>query len=701
MSGSRDLLHLAWIIPALPLFGAVFLLLFGKRIGEPVAGWIATALMSLAFVWSLVMLVSLLDLPTEMRASVLNANVLWSWMPAGALHVDMGTFADPLSITWALLVTGVGTLIHLYSIGYMHGDERYSRFFAYLNLFAASMLILVLGSNFLVTFLGWEGVGLCSYLLISFWFERNSAAVAGKKAFVTNRVGDVGFLLAMFLIFASYGTLNYSAVGPGARSVSSGTATAIALLLLLAACGKSAQIPLHLWLPDAMEGPTPVSALIHAATMVTAGVFLLCRAHPFLDATSAGTVVAWVGGITALLAGTVAILQPDIKRALAYSTVSQLGYMFLAVGLHAYTAAVFMVLCHAFYKGCLFLGSGSVIHGNHDVQDMRVMGGFRKYMPYTAFAMVVAWLAIAGVPPLSGFFSKDEIISQAFLRDDYALWVIGIVAAAFTAVYMTRLIFLTFYGNERFRVAGGPNGGPGAGVGHEALPVISGGSDDGVAVLDHDHTAPTGDDDSDPSPTVAYGDPVPVPNGHPPHEAPGIMVLPVMVLALLAAIGGILNLPFTSMEWLDKFLEPSFRGVPAVKPDSFAQGFGLEMLTFAIAACGIFFAYKLYKKGLEYADRDPLNEKLGVLAPILGNAYYYDHGISKLVGGPGRATASWLNRVVDAKIIDGAVNGVGHFFELLSRGVQEIQDGHVRRYAMGIALGTVGILLYVVLWIGR
>jgi NADH-quinone oxidoreductase subunit L len=341
-----------------------------------------------------------------------------------------------------------------------------------------------------------------------------------------------------------------------------------------------------------------------------------------------------------------------------------------------------------------------VIHGNHDVQDMRVMGGFRKYMPYTAFAMVVAWLAIAGVPPLSGFFSKDEIISQAFLRDDYALWVIGIVAAAFTAVYMTRLIFLTFYGNERFRVAGdGP--GAGSGVGHEALPVISGGSDDGVAVLDHDHTAPAGDDDSDPSPTVAYGDPVPVPNGHPPHEAPGIMVLPVMVLALLAAIGGILNLPFTSMEWLDKFLEPSFRGVPAVKPDSFAQGFGLEMLTFAIAACGIFFAYKLYKKGLEYADRDPLNEKLGVLAPILGNAYYYDHGISKLVGGPGRATASWLNRVVDAKIIDGAVNGVGHFFELLSRGVQEIQDGHVRRYAMGIALGTVGILLYVVLWIGR
>jgi NADH-quinone oxidoreductase subunit L len=692
VSGARDVLHLAWVIPALPLFGAAFLLLLGKRIGEPVSGWIATGLMALSFVASCLMLTALLDLPTELRASVLNTNQLWEWMPAGALRVDFGVFADPLSVTWALLVTGVGTLIHLYSIGYMHGDERYSRFFAYLNLFAASMLILVLGSNFLVTFLGWEGVGLCSYLLISFWFERNSAAVAGKKAFVTNRVGDVGFLLAMFLVFTTYGTLNYSAVGPGAHAMSSGTATVIALLFLLAACGKSAQIPLHLWLPDAMEGPTPVSALIHAATMVTAGVFVLCRAHPFLDVSDAGTVVAWVGAITALLAGTVAILQPDIKRALAYSTVSQLGYMFLAVGIGAYTAAVFMVLCHAFYKGCLFLGSGSVIHGNHDVQDMRVMGGFRKYMPYTAFAMVVAWLAIAGVPPLSGFFSKDEIISQAFLREEYGLWVVGIVAAGFTAVYMTRLIRLTFYGNERFRAEA-----PGAGPVADALPVVSGGSDDdvpaGVAVDDAS--------DSDQSPTVAYGDPVPVPSGHPPHEAPAIMIFPVVVLALLAAVGGLLNLPFKSMEWLDKFLEPSFHGVPEVHPERFAEGFGLEMLTFAIALGGILLATSLYKRGLARPDRDPLDQKLGRLAPVLGNAYYYDHGVSRLVGGPGRATAAWLDRVVDTKIIDGAVNGVGGLFQTLSRGVQEIQDGHVRRYALGIALGTVAILLYVVLWIGR
>jgi NADH-quinone oxidoreductase subunit L len=678
---SRDLLDLIWIVPALPLFGAVFLLLFGKRIGEPVAGWIATGLVGLAFVASLVMFFAMLDLPNDVRVNVVS---LYTWVPAGKLHVDMGFYADTLSVTWILLVTGVGSLIHLYSLGYMHGDERYSRFFAYLNLFVFSMLMLVLGSSFLVTFLGWEGVGLCSYLLISFWFERDSAAVAGKKAFVTNRVGDVGFLLAMFLIFASYGSLNYAAIPAGAHSISSGTVTAIALLLLLAAIGKSAQIPLHLWLPDAMEGPTPVSALIHAATMVTAGVFLLCRAHVFLDLSSdAMTVVAWIGGITALLAGTVAILQPDIKRVLAYSTVSQLGYMFLAVGIGAYSAAVFLVLCHAFYKGCLFLGAGSVIHGNHDVQDMRVMGRFRRLMPVTALAMVIAWLAIAGVPPLSGFFSKDEIISQAFLRDDYGLWIVGIVAAGFTAMYMTRLIWLTFYGNARY----------------EALPVVSGGSGEEDPEADG-HAAVDADSDSDPSPTVSYGDPVPVPPG-PPHESPPVMTIPMMTLAVLAAIGGIMNLPFTNFEWLDKWLESSFRGVTDVKADTFIGGFALEMLTFAIALSAILLAYAIYKKGLERADRDPLNEKLGGLAPVLGNAYYYDAGVSRLVGGPGRALASWLDRVVDDKIIDGAVNGVGSLFALLSRGIQQLQDGRVRRYALGITVGTAGVLLYVVIWLGR
>ncbi len=668
---ARDLLDLVWIVPALPLCGAILLLLFGKRIGEPIAGWIATALMALAFAWSVVMFFAMLDLPDNARV---NIHTLYTWLPAGALKVDMGFYADPLSITWILLVTGVGTLIHLYSIGYMHGDERFSRFFAYLNLFAFSMLVLVLGSSFLVTFLGWEGVGLCSYLLISFWFERNSAAVAAKKAFVTNRVGDVGFLLAMFLIFASYGTLNYSALGLGAHLVSGGTATAIALLLLLGAVGKSAQIPLHLWLPDAMEGPTPVSALIHAATMVTAGVFLLCRAHVFLDASSdAMTVVAWVGGITALLAGTVAIMQPDIKRVLAYSTISQLGFMFLAVGIGAYSAAVFMVLCHAFYKGCLFLGVGSVIHGNGDVQDMRVMGRFRKYLPYTAMSMVVAWLAIAGMPPFSGFFSKDEIISDAYLQHDYGLWIVGLVGAVFTAIYMTRLIFMTFYGNERFEAT--------------------------VAAVEEDGAE--ADADSDPSPTIAYGDPVTTPTGHAPHEAPGIMLLPVAILAVLAAIAGLFDLPFHGMEFLNDWLAPSFHGAPDIQPSSFAQGSVLELLVFVLALGGLLLTYFLYRRGLQSPDRDPIAERLGRAAPLFGNAYYYDAAVSRLVGGPGRAFAGWLDRVVDNKIIDGTVNGVGGLTKVLSRGVQEMQDGLVRRYALAISIGVAGILLYAVLWIGR
>src|SRR6476646_9739519 len=426
---ARNLLDLAWVIPALPALGAVVLLVFGKRIGEPKAGWIATALMGLSFVASAIAFFALRSLHPEARANVSQG---FTWIQAGTFRVDFRFLVDPLSSTMTLFVTGVGSLIHLYAIGYMHGDPRFSRFFAYMNLFAASMLVLVLGSNFLLTFMGWEGVGLCSYLLVSFWFERNSAAVAGKKAFITNRVGDVGFLLAMFLIFASYRSLDYTALGVGSRSISEGTATAIAVLLLAAAVGKSAQIPLHLWLPDAMEGPTPVSALIHAATMVTAGIYLLCRAHVFFDVSAdAGTVVAWVGGVTALLAGTVAIMQPDIKRVLAYSTISQLGYMFLAVGIHAYSAAVFMVICHAFYKGCLFLGAGSVIHGNHDNQDMRIMGRFRKFLPFTAFGMVIAWLAIVGLPPLSGFFSKDEIITSAFLDHDYGLWIVALIAAVF------------------------------------------------------------------------------------------------------------------------------------------------------------------------------------------------------------------------------------------------------------------------------
>src|SRR4051794_615925 len=518
---ARDLLDLVWLVPLLPLAGAAILLLAGKRIGDPKAGWLATTLMALAFVWSIVMLIALLSLPSEQRSNVTN---VFTWLQAGNLKVNIGFLADPLSVTWILLVTGVGSLIHLYAIGYMRGDERFSRFFAYFNLSAAAMLVLVLGSSFLLTFLGWEGVGLCSYLLVGFWFERTRASSASLKAFVTNRVGDLGFMIAMFFIVFSLKSLDYSAMDAHAGGLSKTTATAIALLLFVGCIGKSAQIGLHIWLPDAMEGPTPVSALIHAATMVTAGVFLVCRANPFFEASgTALDIVAVVGAATALLAGTVALVQPDIKRVLAYSTISQLGYMFLAAGVRAYEIAVFFVLVHAFYKATLFLGAGTVIHGSHDNQDVRRMGGLRRYMPATSLAFTIATLAIAGVPPLAGFWAKDDAISSAFFGHEYGVYIVGLFAALLTALYMTREVVLVFYGNERFH----PPVAVAAGV--DAAEADAGEAvDEATSTVDHgtDHD---GAHTSDPtaSPTVDYGTAPVAPAPGDPHEGNGLMVFPV------------------------------------------------------------------------------------------------------------------------------------------------------------------------------
>ncbi|HLT69427.1 MAG TPA: NADH-quinone oxidoreductase subunit L, partial [Acidimicrobiales bacterium] len=443
---------LVWLIPALPLAGFLVLLVAGRRLGEPGAGWLATAACGGSFVATLVVYAGLLGEDEEARSSV---TTLFEWMPVGDLQVDLGFLADPLSIAMALFITGVGTLIHLYSIGYMHGDADFPKFFVYLNLFVFSMLLLVLGSNLLVTFVGWEGVGLCSYLLISFWFTDEANASAGKKAFVTNRVGDWGFLVAIFLAFATLGTVDYGELAARAGDLAGVTATAVALLLFLGATGKSAQIPLYIWLPDAMAGPTPVSALIHAATMVTGGVFLMTRVNPILAAGYdwAPDVIAWVGVLTALVAATIAVAQNDIKKVLAYSTISQLGYMFLAVGVGAYVAAVFHMITHAFFKALLFLGSGSVIHGMGDEQDMRRMGGLRKVMPITAATFIVGWLAIAGVPPFSGFFSKDEILLYAWGSggaQGRALWAIGLVTALLTAYYMSRQVFMVFFGEPRW-----------------------------------------------------------------------------------------------------------------------------------------------------------------------------------------------------------------------------------------------------------
>jgi NADH-quinone oxidoreductase subunit L len=662
---ARDLLDLAWVIPALPALGAAVLLLFGKRLGEPAAGWIATALMTLAFVASVIALFALWSLPADQRSHISDG---FTWIQVGGFRVDFRFLTDPLSITMILFVTGVGALIHLYSIGYMQGDPRFSRFFAYMNLFAASMLVLVLGSNFLVTFLGWEGVGLCSYLLISFWFERNSAAVAGKKAFITNRVGDFGFMIAMFLIFEKLGTLNYSAMG-GASRLPQVTVTAIALLLFLGAVGKSAQIPLHVWLPDAMEGPTPVSALIHAATMVTAGVFLVVRAHPFFVASDhASTVVAWIGAITALFAATVAVLQNDIKRVLAYSTISQLGYMFLGAGVGAYAAAIFLMVAHAFFKAVLFLGAGSVIHGLDDEQDMRRMGGLRKYMPITALTFMVGWLAIAGIFPFAGFWSKDEIVAKAWFHHDYGLWLVGVVGALLTAFYMTRQVWLVFYGDERWRQAEVPAGSAAA-AGTEP-PVLR----DEAPTVAHAQTG-------------AHGEP---------HDAPWIMTLPLVVLAVLSIIGGIIDLPFVkqSLDLLDRWLEPVIHDAPSIPASSFEAAFALSTLTLVVAIVGLVLGRAVYRHGLEADGTDPVANRLGGFADVLANAYYLDVGLARFVSGPVMAFARFLNEGIDRDTIDGAVNGIAALCGRCGSGLRRIQTGLVRNYALGIVLGMVILLLY-------
>ena len=442
------MLDAAFLIPAFPLLGFVTILVFGRRLGEPGAGWVATLAMGGSFAASIVTFLGLMAEDKEERRFV---QTLWEWVPAGDFSVDVGFLVDPLSITMTLFITGVGALIHLYSIGYMHGDENFSKFFLYLNLFAFSMLMLVLGDNMLLTFLGWEGVGACSYFLISFWFTEEANASAGKKAFVTNRVGDWGFMVAMFLLFTTIGSIEYVDIFGNAGELSENTATAITVLLLVGAAGKSAQFPLYLWLPDAMAGPTPVSALIHAATMVTSGVYLLTRVNP-ITAEAAGwslDLIAWVGAGTALFAATIAVAQNDIKKVLAYSTVSQLGYMILAVGIGAYVAAIFHMITHAFFKALLFLGSGSVIHGMHHDQDMRHYGALRKLMPITSATFIIGWLAIAGVPPFSGFWSKDEILAYAYDVNP-ALWVVGLITALLTAFYMSRQVFMTFYGEYRY-----------------------------------------------------------------------------------------------------------------------------------------------------------------------------------------------------------------------------------------------------------
>ncbi|MEY4147152.1 MAG: NADH-quinone oxidoreductase subunit [Actinomycetota bacterium] len=624
-----------WLLPALPLVGALVLMVFGRRLGEPRSGWFAAAMPIASFLVTLTVYFDLLSRHSEDRHEVVT---LFSWIPVGALHIDVALLADPLSITMALFITGIGSLIHLYAIGYMHGDPKFSKFFLYLNLFVFSMLMLVLGENLLVTFLGWEGVGACSYFLISFWHTRNSAAVAGKKAFVTNRIGDFGVMTAMFLAFSTVGSVSYSSINEAAHTgaLAPVTATAIGLLLFVGACGKSAQLPLYLWLPDAMEGPTPVSALIHAATMVTSGVFLMTRMSPVLHASYewAPMIIACVGAATALYAATIAVAQNDIKKVLAYSTVSQLGYMFLAVGSGAYVAAIFHMVTHAFFKALLFLGSGSVIHGMHHEQDMRRMGALRKLMPVTAITFIIGWLAIAGVPPFAGFWSKDEILLYVY-ANNRGLYVIGLITALLTAYYMTRQVIMVFYGEAKWKDHA------------------------------HDHGA--------------HGD-------FEPHESPKIMLFPLIVLSVLSVIGGAMQLPFTKkLHFLEHWLAPVVEESEADIHHTWAyeNKYVLLVVAVLIAATGIAAAFAVYAK-----------KKAKAIEPrVLEQAWFYDAGAAKLVGGPGRAAfnaVAWA----DSHIVDGAVNGTATLVRGIASQVRKSQSGFTRVYAALMAVGAVALLAW-------
>jgi len=632
------MLNLLWLIPLSPLVGALLNMAAGRKLGDPRSGWLATSATLISFLATVMVYFELLGRQAEKRSHVAT---LFSWLPVGSLQVDFALLADPLSITMSLFVTGISTLIHLYAIGYMHGDAKFSKFFVYLNLFVFSMLMLVLGENLLVTFLGWEGVGACSYFLISFWHTRNSAAVAGKKAFVTNRIGDFGVMTAMFLAFSSVGSLSYGAINEAAHSgeLAAVSATAIALLLFVGACGKSAQLPLYLWLPDAMEGPTPVSALIHAATMVTSGVFLLTRINPVLHASYAWvpTTVAVVGAATALFAATIAVSQNDIKKVLAYSTVSQLGFMFLAIGSGAYVAAIFHMVTHAFFKALLFLGSGSVIHGMHHEQDMRKMGALRKVMPITGFTFIIGWLAIAGVPPFAGFWSKDEILLYVFAKSP-VLYVVGIFTALLTAYYMTRQVIMVFYGKARWS----------------------------------DHGAEHG----------AHGD-------FTPHESPRVMLMPLLVLSVLSVVGGAMQLPFSKeLHFLEHWLAPVVEESEAYIGKSWAyqNKYLLLMLAIVVATTGIVLAVAVYAKG-----------KFKVVEPkLLEQAWHYDTAVARVVAGPGAASFN-LIAWIDTNIVDGIVNGVGQVVRGAAGSLRKTQSGFVRVYALLISIGAVAILGWLLL----
>jgi NADH-quinone oxidoreductase subunit L len=619
--------QLLWLFLALPLAGTAVLLFSGRR-SDKWGHLLATAVSAALFVLAVASFFAIRNLDPEQRSVVLE---LYEWVPVGDFDVRLDLLLDPLSSVLTLLITGVGTLVHVYSIGYMEHDPDRRRFFAYLNLFLASMLLLVLGSSFLVLYVGWEMVGLSSYLLIGFWSHKPTAATAAKKAFITNRVGDLGLGIAVMLMFATVGSMDFVDVLGRAERMSQGTATAIGLLLLLGACGKSAQVPLHVWLPDAMEGPTPASALIHAATMVTAGVYLIARANPiFVRSGTALTAVTVVGIVTVLVGGIIACAQDDLKKVLAYSTISQIGYMMLGVGLGkgAFALGIFHLLTHGFFKALMFLGAGSVMHGLHDETDMRRMGGLLKTMPWTAWTFIVGWLAIIGAPLTSGFFSKDQILETAFEKEQYVLWALGLLGAGITAFYMSRLVFMTFLGPSR------------------------------------------------------------VDKSVHPHESPKVMTIPLAVLAVASLVGGVaLNISARDGA-LVRFLAPVFVGEEAEHHDAALSPLILTVITTAVVAAGVYLAYQRY-----LARPVPLTAPTQVLAPVTWarKKLYFDSVYESTLMRPGQYLARALV-FVDGRGIDGAVNGVAALVGGTSGRVRRLQTGNVRSYALGM-LGGAALLV--------
>src|SRR5471032_782537 len=638
------------LIPLLPFLGFLLNASLGRRVSKAAAGAVACGTMFGSLLVSLTMVWQLVARPAESRAI---SNTVFTWIASGDFTAAFTLRLDPLASVMILVITGIGWLIHVYSTAYMHeeSDSEYARYFSYLNLFAAFMLVLVLGSNFLVMFVGWEGVGLCSYLLIGFWYQKKAASDAGKKAFIVNRIGDFGFVLGVLLLFVRFGTVDFQEVARAAAAVSPeaafGTVSWITLLLFIGATGKSSQIPLYIWLPDAMEGPTPVSALIHAATMVTAGVYMIGRnAVLFAHAPETLMVVAVIGASTAFFAGTIGLVQNDIKRVLAYSTVSQLGYMFLAMGVGAYAAGIFHLYTHAFFKALLFLGSGAVIHALAGEQDLRRMGGLKKDLPITYWTFLIGALAIAGVPGLAGFFSKDEILYRTYAGGHTLLWVVGLLTSLLTAIYMFRIVFLAFHGPSRSA------------------------------------TAPQTADDAHAAPSHL-------------HDAPPAMAMALIVLAIGSVVAGYAGLPAVlgGSDWFARYLEPSFGAAPIEDVAEHGLEGTLMLVSIAAAFAGIGLAAYFFLKNRRAADA--MAERFAGLRTLLLNKYYVDEIYDATIVQPIRIVSEeTLWKVVDVLFIDAAVNGVGLTVAGASERLRRVQTGSVRSYAASVFLGVVVILGY-------